>query len=83
MTGKVKFFNPMKGYGFIRAHDAGPDVFVHESVLDPGTKLVTGQDVEFSLVPDYPERRALTVKLLGKSSYVPITTQRKAAFGAD
>ena len=49
--GKVKWFNPRKGYGFIE-RDIGGDVFVHFSGIR-GTGYRTldeGQRVEFSVV---------------------------------
>lgn len=49
-TGRVKWFNDAKGYGFIQ-QDNGPDVFVHFSAINvPGFKsLREGQLVEFEI----------------------------------
>lgn len=51
MLGKVKWFSPEKGYGFIERED-GKDVFVHFSAIqDEGFKtLAEGQSVEFDIV---------------------------------
>lgn len=50
MTGKVKWFNAEKGYGFIEREDGG-DVFVHFSAIQSeGYKtLEDGQTVEFDV----------------------------------
>ena len=48
--GKVKWFNEIKGYGFI-GQDDGPDVFVHYSNInhDGYRFLYEGMDVEFDI----------------------------------
>ena len=33
ITGIVKHYNPSKGFGFIRRHDGGPDVFVEATAV--------------------------------------------------
>ncbi|MFP7170093.1 cold shock domain-containing protein [Terribacillus sp. 179-K 1B1 HS] len=51
MTGKVKWFNADKGFGFIERED-GDDVFVHFSAIqaDGFKTLDEGQEVEFEIV---------------------------------
>jgi CspA family cold shock protein len=50
-TGKVKWFNDSKGYGFI-SRENGPDVFVHHTaIVGEGFKtLAEDQEVEFEVV---------------------------------
>lgn len=48
-TGKVKWFNDQKGFGFIADDHGGEDVFVHFSVveMDGFRSLKEGQEVEY------------------------------------
>ena len=57
-TGTVKWFNPVKGYGFIQPQDGSKDVFVHVSAVERAglSTLNEGQDVSFELAPDATER---------------------------
>ncbi|ONI42314.1 cold-shock protein [Candidatus Epulonipiscium fishelsonii] len=51
MTGKVKWFNAEKGFGFIERED-GDDVFVHYTAIqvDGFKTLEEGQEVNFDIV---------------------------------
>ena len=50
-TGKVKWFNDKKGFGFIVPDDGGAELFVHYSDIQTTgyAKLEEGQAVEFEL----------------------------------
>jgi cold shock protein len=52
MKGTVKWFNPTKGYGFIKPNDNGKDIFVHISAVQKAglSQLDENQEVEFELV---------------------------------
>jgi CspA family cold shock protein len=59
-TGKVKFFNGQKGFGFIQPDEGGPDVFVHISALERAGigNLVEGQKVKFEVIMDRGKKAA-------------------------
>ncbi len=50
-TGKVKWFNETKGFGFISQEDGGDDVFVHFSAIQGSgfRSLTEGQAVTFEV----------------------------------
>ncbi len=53
ITGKVKWFNDSKGYGFITPDDGSKDVFVHFSAIQSGGDFKTlneGDHVQFEIV---------------------------------
>ena len=64
-TGKVKFFNAEKGYGFITIEE-GQDVFVHYSAIEiDGYKtLEEGQEVSFDVVEGPRGEQAANVRVI-------------------
>lgn len=62
MKGTVKFFNEMKGFGFIAGED-GKEYFVHKSGLDEGTTLRENQAVEFDVEQGDRGPKAVRVKI--------------------
>jgi len=61
-TGRVKWFNAGKGYGFLE-QDGGEDVFVHFSAIEgEGFKTLTaGQEVNFEIVQGAKGKQAANV----------------------
>jgi cold shock protein len=63
-TGKVKWYDADKGFGFLTRDDGG-EVFVHSTALEPaGTALRPGQRVEFGIAEGRRGTQALQVHLL-------------------
>ncbi len=63
-TGRVKWYDAEKGYGFLTS-DEGGDVFLPKGALPTGvTDLKGGQRVEFGVVESRKGNQALGVKLL-------------------
>ena len=59
--GTVKFFNEVKGFGFITEEGEGKDYFVHSTGL--ADRIKDGDSVEFELAEDPKGMRAVNVKL--------------------
>jgi len=71
-SGKVKWFDPAKGFGFLSQED-GPDVYVHADALPEGmTSLKNGARVEFGIAQGRRGDQALQVRVLD----APASVQR-------
>ncbi len=64
-TGTVKWFNPTKGYGFIRQQGGGKDVFVHISAVERAglSTLNEGQTVQFEITSNRGKESAENLKV--------------------
>jgi CspA family cold shock protein len=63
--GIVKWFDPVKGYGFIQPDEGGKDVFIHISALQSAglSTLADGQKVAYELVTEKGKTSAAKIKL--------------------
>jgi len=64
-TGKVKWFNSQKGFGFIQPDNGGPDVFVHISAVERAglSTLNEGQQVSFDIATERGKTNAANLKV--------------------
>ncbi len=62
-TGTVKWFNSMKGYGFIEPDDGGKDVFVHISAIEQAGMhtLNEGQKISYEIATEQGKTKAASL----------------------
>lgn len=64
-TGRVKWYNAEKGFGFVSRDDGGSDVFLHRDALPEGvTELKPGQKLEYGIVDTRRGVQAMSVSLV-------------------
>ncbi len=61
--GKIKWFNPAKGYGFIE-NEGSKDVFLHVSALEKAgiETLTEGEEIEFEIGENRGKENAINIK---------------------
>jgi CspA family cold shock protein len=78
-TGKVKWYDAEKGFGFLSQED-GPDVYVRAEALPEGVaSLKAGTRVEFGIVQGRKGDQALQVRLLEPAQSVSKSLRKKPA----
>ena len=67
VSGKVKFFDSTKGFGFITPDDGGTDVFVHQTEIhaEGFRSLAEGEPVEFDLAENPANGRTYASNVSG------------------
>ena len=68
-TGKIKWFNPTKGYGFIE-NEGSKDVFLHVSALEKAgiDTLKEGEEIEFEIGENKGKQNAINIKKVANGS---------------
>lgn len=77
-TGKVKWFDADKGFGFLTGDD-GQEVYLHSSALPSGVSTVkSGTRMEYGIADGRRGKQALSVRLLDKQPSVARAKRKPA-----
>lgn len=76
-SGKVKWYDPDRGFGFLSREEGG-DVYVHASALPQGVTLRPGQRVEFGVAEGRRGEQALSVQVLDALPSLAAAARRPA-----
>ncbi|WP_022882490.1 cold-shock protein [Gryllotalpicola ginsengisoli] len=77
-TGRVKFYDEEKGFGFI-AGDDGQEVFLHATALPAGATVKSGTRLEYGVADGKRGAQALSVRVLD----APVSLARQRRMKAD
>lgn len=76
-TGKVKFYDEQKGFGFI-ASDDGQEVFLHASALPEDAVIKAGTRLEFGIADGKRGAQALSARVVNAPASVTRMNRRSA-----
>lgn len=77
-TGRVKWFDAGKGFGFVTADD-GEQVFLHSSALPAGAEVTSGTRLDFDVVDGRRGKQVLKARLIESPKRVRRAPEKTAA----